>query len=424
MKECKKLILVLTLFILVGCNNDANTTAETAVSIEKTNESSYIKPITEIEFDDYEEQAYWNAYGHHMAACDNGYYFAGFGYTGASSLFLGFVNENLSLCTPLCSDAQCNHMKDECSAYFKNYEAQVWVHNNKIYVVKRDNGKSVLVQVNKDGTSRRDLFEIGTVPLDDAYTTSLAFYKDFVFSYDRNLYVSMEFNKQANNIRMRSLDGKEDRIIITSTEANCAYNKVRNVGGNLFFTYYKYEMKGTGVELNSTGLYCYDIKKGELNRIIDENVIDYAIDRKNNKLYCYIMYNGLYEYDLATGGNRKIYEAEDYTQICQLSADENYLYLDNSWGVNYIIASPEALKKYKQLIVIDKAGDVVKRLCGIGYNDILFGDDKALFLSAEAINVDGNELDEINRPVWGGPAFYKKEELPMVQMHNINWAIR
>lgn len=424
MKRWILALLCLLSLTVTACNGkeadtetDAQGGAKQSLRIEDINESGKLLPLTEIKFyGQEEEQTYWNSYvPHSMAKGKQGYYFASFGMgnNGLNSdqvLLLGHVSEDGTRCIPVCSDARCGHTEDDCSAYFQDYEAQIWYYRDSLYTVKRSNGNAVLVRLKPDGGDRQELFEIGAVPVDGASGTRLVFCDDCVYAYDNrtNLMMGIEYG---TGIRKRSLDGKTDEEIITSREISSGFNNARSYGGNVFFIYhtYTYDSENQSAWLDSKGMYCYDTHTGAVNRVLDVKVSDYAIDTEKKLLYCYVMFEGLYAYDLTTGERKLLYEAEETTQICHLSYDGTYLYLDNQQGVYYIdLYAPDTLRK---ITVLDKEGTKVNEIGNLMTRNVLFGDERMLFVFAGAVYDHEigprGEGDYVNF----GPAYIKKEQI-------------
>lgn len=395
--------------ILTGCGKTGG--GVSLESMEKLNQNGELLSMTEISFyeQDDEKQACWNdAANHSMVKTDNGYYFAGES-PNSSAMVLGHIDEEKEQCVPVCGKEGCGHRTGDCSAYFKGYEDQVWYYKGQMYAVKQEYGRATLVQISLDGTQRKDLFEVANagVSKDTATDTRIVFGNDCVYAYDR---VDIRNSKEdETSIRKRSLDGKTDEKIITTKEKNGTFDNAMCYGGNLFFTYYRKNFDNTNKKIvtESTGLYCYDSHTGKVSRILDLNISDYAIDMEKMTLYCYVMYEGLYAYDLKTGERKLLYAAEDNTQICHFSYDEKYFYLDNMLGVYNI--SWDFKDSQHKVILLDKEGKKLDKIINIENKTILFGDDKErLFMSGGAshkINM-GNKIY-----TYTGPYYLEKPKL-------------
>lgn len=410
-------ILLLLLLLTCACNAKEEKNSG-PIDIYELNQSGILTPLSQVQFyEEDEEQQYWSNMSNRMTKCNGGYYVASSGYTGTSGMCLGYVDSDMNQCTPMCSDSLCNHKNSNCNAFYDDYEAQIWSYKNKLYAIKRESGRTHLVEIDVDGNNRKTLFEIGYIPLTENDSTTLTFYDNCVYSYDRLLYV-LGVNKSPNYIRKRSLDGKTDEYVITSSEDGCGYNKVRSYNGNLFFTYHSYVYRENELVFNSRGLYCYDIKKHELYRLLDDNVIDYALDTENNKVYCFIDKEGLYEYDFKTGDRKKIYEAGEDTFTCTVSYDGNYIYMDNHWSL-FAMAGSDSYKEHHRAIVLDKTGKIVNEICNIDMsNVILFGDEDYMFQYGWAeFKTDhhtddkpGN-LTDFSEYAYFGSSYIKKSEI-------------
>lgn len=404
------LSLLILLLSIWGCGKEEQKPSG-PIDIRELNSKKTLTPLSEVQFyEEDDEQQYWGNLGNRMTKNNNGYYFASMGYTGNGGMFLGYIGSDMQECTPLCNDALCDHKNEECTAYFHEYESQIWSYKDYLYAIKRVDGATYLVRLDMDGRNRKELFEIGLVPADKGDNTTLTFYDDCVYSYDRLQYV-LGIGKAQNLIRKRSLDGKTDRYIVTSNEQNCAYNKVRSYNGNLFFTYFSYVYKDGNMIFDSYGLYCYDTKKDELYHLLDSKVMDYTIDMENGKLYCFVLNEGLYEYDFRTCDGRKIYEAGKDTWNCTVSCDGRYIYLENYWSLSTVFNDAEHKERHK-VVVLDKSGSVLNEIGNIA-DIVLFGDEDYLFQFTGARfktehNTDPKDLTQF---AYFGPSYVKKSEI-------------
>lgn len=428
---CRKRILLsisIVLLFLTACGADEKKLAEapvgdTAPDIEVINQSGELLPPDKIKFyDNVTEQPYWSSYGHNMCTYRGGYCFAGWANTcnvgmEDNGMFLGYINKEYKQCVPVCNDALCDHTTPDCTAYFGSYETQIWSYKDSLYAVKSVDGKAILVNISPDGAGRKDLFEIGISPVDNVSATTLAFYNDAVYSFDRYTGLALGLPYETS-ISKHSLDGKIAGKVITSNAANAAFDTVKCYGGNLFFTYKQYSNQG-GMKLISTGLYRYDIYTGQIDRLLDLDVSDYAVDMENMRMYCFIADKGVYKYDLRTGEQTLLYASEAQTRNCYMSFDGQYIYFDNRPGMffNGPVMTDENVHK---VTVIDTNGQVISSV-GVGKTDtVLFGDERNLFcVSGEVFDhkIEFEWIDPEKEIVWTnayvslGPSYFSKENV-------------
>ncbi len=439
----RKLLLLsisIALLFLTACGADEKKLTEasvgdTAPDIEVINQSGELLSLDKIKFyDSVTEQPYWSSYGHNMCTYRDGYCFTGYAVSSHvgknAGMFLGHIDKECKQCVPVCNDALCDHITPDCTAYFVGYEAQIWSYRDSLYAVKNVDGKAILVNISPDGAGRKDLFEIGISPVDNISATTLAFYNDAVYSFDRYTGLTLGLPYETS-ISKHSLDGKIAGKVITSNAANAAFDTVKCYGGNLFFTYKQYSNQG-GMKLISTGLYRYDIYTGQIDRLLDLDVSDYAVDMENMRIYCFIADKGVYKYDLRTGEQTLLYESEAQTRNCYMSFDGQYIYLDNrpSMFFNVSVMTDENVH---QVTIIDTNGQVINTV-DVGKSDmVLFGDERNLFcvseevfdhkIEFEFIDPDINpEMIWTNAYVSFGPSYFSKKNVKEgTDFINIHW---
>lgn len=398
----KIMLLIITVFLALnftGCVSQETKKGTVSENVRVEDICDTTVSIDDIKFYELEDsQSYWNVFTHSVARGEYGYYYATFG--GNGSTFLGYVDDENYECIPLCNKAQCAHNDENCDAVFKGYMQSVWYYKDFLYLIKYNNeGKAVLVQVKPDGTERKELFEIGNIPVDSSNTYNLAFCNDCVYIYDRTGNCRLSEPMQIN-IRKISLDKKTDENIITSDESNVIFDAVKSYGGNIFFIYSNTEYnRETGQNVTtSDGLYYYSGDK--IGKIIDKNISDYSIDVDNKIIYYYVINEGLYKYELQSKNEELIYKSERNSSLCQVSFDGEYLYLDNRRWCSFAMTS----EFVPELWVLDTEGDIINVLHTGEANNTFFGDkDNILFEVYGRSEISGRSIHKI--------AYIKKIEI-------------
>ena len=297
MKKLVSFIIVTGILMsLTGCGK-GKADAVSAQSVRVEDIKNNVSGIEDIEFagNIEDSQPYWNSSAvHSVARGEYGYYYVTFGSGGRK--ILSYMDDETCELIPLCNNAQCDHVNPECTAVFSDYSEVVWYYKNHIYMIKfSSEGRAVLVQINPDGTDRKELFDIGSVPIDSADDYDLVFNNDCVYVYNNTGNCRLPETVQIS-IKRFSLDNKINEDIITSDEQSVLFNSVRAYGDKVFFTYSTTELKKETKQnvMTGDGLYCYNESTGKTTKLIDKNISDYIIDTSDNIIYYYVINEGLY----------------------------------------------------------------------------------------------------------------------------------
>jgi len=377
------LLFSLTLF-LSACNQ-----SKTIDNISEENKYSWknTMDIKKVSFDiDEDCQPYWNGRAcHYYAKGDTGYYYMA--QIELTHKLLESFNPETGEYTALCDRPQCNHNTEECPAFFKNseYLQKVWKYKENLYVIKCDSEKNaVLVQLDLDGKNRKELFEIGKLivgePQRPCDMYALTFCDDDVYIYRSAGNCAFTTGKNMEiNVRRRSLDGKEDEIIMKSSEDYCIFDSVKAYGGKVFFVYTHYvtEDDSLTTKVSAEGLFYYDPKTKEVGKIIDKKIIDYSIDAENKIIYYYVIGEGLYKYELNNGNEALIFEKNELSPMCQITYDGGYIFMDNGkWAFGN--------KDKNRTWILDAQGKELKALSGFGDISSL-GDSDCIFTTGNFV---------------------------------------
>lgn len=338
-------------------------------------------------------QPYFNTVFHVIAKGEKGYYFISKAETNkkyTSDNFLFFMDGTTKECIKLCGKAECNHKNEECNAYLgKDYLKNIYFYNNKLYLIKYENGKAVLEEILPDGTDRKKIGEIGTSTGKEQVAQKLAFSGDNVYILDGNENESSENDIQTVRVyKMSLLDGKKE-VAYEYKGFLATIKSLRSYGGNIYFKLDCMVEKNTDnnssgngrrqFKMSGDGVVKIDGKTGETSKVLEGVISDYAIDIDSNNIYYYEYSKGLYCMDAGTGKSELIYKADDSTASCVMSYDGNNIYLDNtdwvSWGHVY-----GGTPKYdKKCFVLDKQGNKTGDVDISDLNLIYYGDSEYLF---------------------------------------------
>ena len=373
MKKLVSFIIVTGILMsLAGCGK-GKADAVSAQSVRVEDIKNNVSGIEDIEFagNIEDSQPYWNSSAvHSVARGEYGYYYVTFGSGGRK--ILSYMDDETCELIPLCNNAQCDHVNSDCPAVFSDYSEVVWYYKNHIYMIKfSSEGRAVLVQINPDGTDRKELFDIGSVPIDSADDYDLVFNNDCVYVYNNTGNCRLPETVQIS-IKRFSLDNKINEDIITSDEQSVLFNSVRAYGDKVFFTYSTTEFKKETKQnvMTGDGLYCYNESTGKTTKLIDKNISDYIIDTSDNIIYYYVINEGLYKYKIKDKEENLIYKEERNSTLCYISFDEDYIYLDNTRWCLFTRTADLT----RTLYVLDKDGNVINTIETRGR--VLFGDDR------------------------------------------------
>lgn len=102
-------------------------------------------------------------------------------------------------------------------------------------------------------------------------------------------------------------------------------------------------------------LYKYNIESGEISKISDENIDNYAIDSENNILYYHVCKGDLYKMNMEDYTTKDIGQDVDLF-LCKMTYNDEHLYLDNLQSMAL------GLDSGRKVYVLDTDGNLVKTI--------------------------------------------------------------
>lgn len=357
MKCLKKIIALFSVLIIVFsfCSCSSN---KIEVNLEQ-NSDTYVQ--TE------DCQNYINAFSSFVKV-DDGYYFI-------SDTMLFFYDVKEKEAYPVCNKANCEHSDSNCSAYLSPLQfypgMSLYYYDNALYLVGHED----------DGPSRQQVY---------MYQISLENFKQkkAAYLFDGTSGVSMVCTIHRGYVYFANCTGQMDestaalcRVKLGDTNENSVEKifefkaigaDIANLsafGNNLFFNTSSYEDKqGNGYKnilnyINIHTLQTNQIPERKYSHFADQNKVYYCKDE-----------NTINYYDLEKDKNVFFCNIKG---PCYISADSNYIYLDNLQSI--IVNKTE--KKDRKIFVYDKKGKLVTEIIPKSPKDNCFfgGDDIMIF---------------------------------------------
>lgn len=373
-----KLISILSLLILclTSCEKANGSDSEyKQINVRDTLNMSLSNDSMDI------SQSFFNTSNHFFTKGESGYYFLS-DYVN----YILYFDQGSHACVPLCGKADCKHSDNTCNAYLEKgkYLGNIYYYSGYVYLIKIKDGNAVLERLNSDGSERR---EMGVLcPSDENTMLSLVFHDSTVYIFNGRHDASTTENTES--IRYLSLDGSSNGSIYEYTGTNINISNGKSYSDKLFFTMSTYSKDNNeNYSVIGLGLFAYDYKTKNTEKIIDSSIYDYSIDVKNNQIYYYIIGEGLFKYDMNTKMNANIYKANDDTGFCAISYDGENLYMNNINWAGYQKGFNSKKNISQQCWIINNEGSIVNTINCDSVLTMYFGDQHILF--ASKINTTG-----------------------------------
>lgn len=328
--------------------------------------------LTNMQADSDDSQSYWATNGHNFAKAEGGYYFLN--ELGNSLMFFDADTKEI---IPVCGKPECQHNDKDCNAYLgrgSHLLGSIYYYQGYIYLFKLSNGNAAVEQIEPDGSSRRVIAEV--MPNDGTTSLYMAFHNGCAYVYDHTAHIHSD-EEHTECIKEVSLETGEVHNIYEITGINMAIDNAKSFGGKLFFVVEQgCKNEDTGIiALKGQGLFAYDYDTKQVYCINESDIYDYYMDIENNNLYYYINGEGLYKADINTMESSLIYQASKEMDMCQISYDGKYVYLNNMRWSTY----KNTPRKNAKCIVINPNGEIVNEIPCSGFLHIYYGDSEYMF---------------------------------------------
>lgn len=318
-----------------------------------------------------QNQNYWKMGVHNMAKGDDGYYYLQD--SGEGMLLKKFDGKTAAV---VCTKDGCTHDTDDCYARFTaDYlKKTLYYYNGHIFMVRVEDSMAKLVQINNDGSERKDVADL--VKNHGDATLSLVFNDNCVYVYDNTGTLGMD-KDNTNIIREVNLTTGESSDVFTHESKNSAIINAKSYGNKLLFEEFQWSVDKRSLKMTMEHqLNYYDYNSGKTKELSKRNISDYYIDMESGKLYFFEVGKGLYVQNLNGKKVKCLYKADDTIQTATLSYDGQYIYMSNDGFKSTTKVSETTDKK---ILVVDKKGSLVNTLDVSNMDTVYFGDKNYLF---------------------------------------------
>ncbi|MGN1156090.1 MAG: hypothetical protein ACI4TK_07930, partial [Agathobacter sp.] len=313
-------ITLASIGVLLFCSCNSSKTPDTASEEQKTLTESGIVFDEEIVLGR-DEPVYVER--NYITPTGTGYYYI-------VEDYLKYYDKENETSVFVCAQVNCNHKDMNCDAYFDmrqfRTELGIWYYDEKLYMLGtgEDYSEYALWSVNPDGTGREKVTTLYKYEgeQDDIYAITL---------HRGNLYYALrndDFTEPANLYRVEVKKNAKPEIIFSADEKETTIYRFKGYGDGIFFQQGTYYNGDRSDEANYSAEVRYVTSAGESFLVLEGpekfyNIID-------NKLYYSTDEGEIYAYDWTSDQQELFYDAGS---ICNISFDDNYVYLDNTYGV-------------------------------------------------------------------------------------------
>lgn len=313
-------------------------------------------------------QNYWNTdTDHPIAASESGYY-----YVTMENMLVYFDTVSGDY-IPVCSKPECTHDTLECNAYLGQNMvlSNIYYYNGYIYYMPLSSGMATLCRIDPSGISREIIGEL--LPCGVANSIHLTFQGEYAYAYNWVSHVFCE-DEYVESLIQINLNNGETQVVYEVNGTGLAIKNVKSFGDKVFFIVQESNVSDNkNKSVRSRGIYSYNREDNKVTQVIDNDINDYYMI--DNDVYYFVNYEGVYKANIESHENMLIYSIDGAYNICNLSSDGKYIYIDNMKYIWYMRGDSERAG----YIVIDREGNYVNELKCPYALMMFFGDDKYIF---------------------------------------------
>ena len=314
-------------------------------------------------------QNYWDTDGwYDLAAVEDGYYYMNF------DQMLLFLNLETNDVIPVCAKPECNHKSSGCNAFFGDGEAlrSIYYYRGYIYYFGLSNGMAQLCRMDKSGTTRESIAEL--MPNNGVDSIRAVFQDEYAFIYDgAGLTDEQETTKSIIKV---SLTAGDKKTVYEVKGKGISITNVKCFGDKIFFTVREADsISNEAMSVHSRGLFSYSCSNDVIEEVSRQNINDYYV--VDGAMYYFVTGEGFYKIDIGSDVSQKIWEPTDKCDMCSVSSDGKYIYLNNHKYCYYLWELYGFSEN--RYIVLDKDGKVINEILCPDALALYFGDDRYLF---------------------------------------------
>mgnify|MGYP002711198848 FL=1 len=314
-------------------------------------------------------QNYWDTDGwYDLVSVEGGYYYMNF------EQMLLFLNLETNDVIPVCAKPECNHKTSECNAFFGNGAAlrSIYYYRDYIYYFGLSNGIAELCRMDKSGTTRETIAEL--MPNNGVDSISAVFQGEYAFVYETGGLMNEQ--ETARSIMKVSLATGDKTTVYTVKGKGISITNAKCFGDKIFFTVREADsISDESTNVHSRGLFSYSCGNDVVEEVSDENINDYYV--VDGALYYFVTGEGLYRVNIGSDTSQKIWESTDKCDMCSVSSDGKYIYLNNHKYCYYLWELYGFSEN--RYIILDKDGNLINEILCPDALALYFGDDKYLF---------------------------------------------
>ena len=326
-----------------------------------------------------EFQNYWDTdWYYDLAAVDEGYY-----YMNSGSNMLLFFNLETNDVIPVCAKPECSHDSAECNAFFGNKTAlqSIYYYRDYIYYFGLSDGMAMLCRMDKSGTARETVAEL--MPNSGVDSIKAVFQGDYAYVHDGGELLSEQ--ETTESLIEVSLSTGQKKTVYEVTGTGISITNVKCFDGKIYITVREADSSISVDEMHvhSKGLFSYSHDTDAVETVSGENINDYYI--VDDTFYYFVTGEGLYKAASGSDTPLKIWDSTDKCDMCSVSSDGEYIYLNNHKYCYYMWELYGFSEN--RYLVLDKDGGLVNEIMCPDALALYFGDDRYLFY------MNMNEMD-------------------------------
>lgn len=225
----------------------------------------------------------------------------------------------------LCNKPECNHEDETCTAYTEGVSLR-YADGYLYYTADEGTtGDCYLWRKSGDGSKTEKLFLLYHMEEQEAEFASGLFcvHRGYVYYF----LEGMDGTDGSVLYRRKLEKNAKAEVIETIDSLSKQYDEVYGVGTKVYYVVYDYDKSNSQAELRS-----YDIVSGKKETHIKTIGITESYYIYKDEFY-YTQGDNVYRWNLRTG-EEEVLLSKEFSESMYISADDNYLYFDNSKDID------------------------------------------------------------------------------------------